>query len=139
MPEVESVTPVRYVMEPEYISKEEVKQKNTGQQVEKAKDTESWTIDQSDGTMYFFMDKKTGWRLVVADAAAGSRFYVLEKSVDAGETWERINEDPFGGQIGVTEGLLFFDEQFGVIGLTGASQSNSVLYVTKTEEFLLKE
>lgn len=27
MPEVESVTPVRYMMEPEYISKEEVKQK----------------------------------------------------------------------------------------------------------------
>lgn len=131
MPEVESVTPVRYMMEPEYISKEEVKQKNTSQQVEKAKDTESWTIDQSDGTMYFFMDKKTGWRLVVADAAAGSRLYVLEKSVDAGETWERINEDPFGGQIGVTEGLLFFDEQFGVIGLTGASQSNSGLYVTR--------
>lgn len=54
MPEVESVMPVRYMMEPEYISQEEVKQKNTGQQVEKAKDTESWTIDQSDGTMYFF-------------------------------------------------------------------------------------
>lgn len=133
MPEVESVTPVRYMMEPEYMSQEKIKQENTKQQVESAKDTELWTIDQSDGTMYFFLSEQTGWRLVVADAAAGSRFYVLEKSVDAGETWERINEDPFGGQIGVTEGLLFFDEQFGVIGLTGASQSNSVLYVTRDE------
>ena len=58
MPEVESVTPERYMIEPEYISKEEVKQKNTGQQVEKAKDTESWTIDQSDGTMYFSWIKR---------------------------------------------------------------------------------
>lgn len=130
MPEVESVTPVRYMMEPEYISQEKLKQKNTGQQVEKAKGTERWTIDQSDGTMYFFLNKQTGWRLVVADAAAGSRFYVMEKSTDGGSNWERMNEDPFGGQIGVTEGLVFFDEQFGVIGLTGASQSGSELYVT---------
>lgn len=130
MPEVESVTPIRYMMEPEYISKEKVKQENTLKQAEEAKNVEAWTTDQSDGTMYFFLNEQTGWRLVVADAAAGSRFYVLEKSVDAGETWERINEDPFGGQIGVTEGLLFFDEQFGVIGLTGASQSASTIYVT---------
>lgn len=131
IPEVESVTPVRYMMEPEYISQEEIKQKNTQQQVESAKDTKLWTIDQSDGTMYFFLNEQKGWRLVVADAAAGSRYYVMEKSVDAGKTWERINEDPFGGQIGVTEGLIFFDEQFGVIGLTGASQSGSALYATR--------
>lgn len=131
MPEVESVTPVRYMMEPEYISQEKIKQENTKQQVESAKDTELWTIDQSDGTMYFFLNEQKGWHLVVTDAAAGSRFYVLEKSVDAGKTWERTNEDPFGGQIGVTEGLLFFDEQFGVIGLTGASQSASMLYATR--------
>ena len=54
----------------------------------------------------------------------------MEKSTDGGSNWERMNEDPFGGQIGVTEGLVFFDEQFGVIGLTGASQSGSELYVT---------
>lgn len=131
IPEVESVTPVRYMMEPEYISQKEIKQKNTQQQVESAKDTKLWTIDQSDGTMYFFLNEQKGWRLVVADAAAGSRYYVMEKSVDAGKTWERINEDPFGGQIGVTEGLVFFDEQFGVIGLTGASQSGSALYATR--------
>ena len=68
---------------------------------------------------------------MVADAAAGSRYYVMEKSVDAGKTWERMDGGPFGGQIGVTEGLVFFDEQFGVIGLTGASQSGSALYATR--------
>ena len=31
----------------------------------------------------------------------------------------------------MTEGLIFFDEQFGVIGLTGASQSGSALYATR--------
>ena len=56
MPEAENVTPVRYMMEPEYMSQEKLKQKNTGQQVEKAKGTERWTIDQSDGAMYFLMN-----------------------------------------------------------------------------------
>ena len=30
----------------------------------------------------------------------------------------------------MTEGLIFYDEEFGVAGLTGASQSYSRLYVT---------
>lgn len=62
---------------------------------------------------------------------AGSRFYELERSEDGGTTWERINQDPFSGSIGVAEGLLFFDEQFGFAGLTGASQSYSQMYVTR--------
>lgn len=131
IPDLSDVTPVRYIMEPEYVSQEELKQENTIQQVEGAKDTESWTTDRSDGTMYFFLDDQNGWRLVVTDAAAGSRFYIMEKTVDGGTTWEHINDDPFSGQLGVTEGLLFFDEEFGVIGLTGASQSYSALYVTE--------
>lgn len=131
IPGLNSVTPVRYIMEPEYISQKELDQENMMQQVDEAKAAESWTVDQSDGTMYFFFDENNGWRLVVTDAAAGSRFYVMEKSVDGGTTWERINEDPFGGQIGVTEGLLFFDENFGFAGLTEASQSHSNLYVTR--------
>ncbi len=75
-PDLNSVTPVRYIMEPEYVSQQELKE---GQQVEDAKDTESWTVDQSDGTMYFFLDENNGWRLVITDAAAGSRFYVMER------------------------------------------------------------
>ena len=131
IPELNSVTPVRYIMEPEYVSQKELDQENTMQQVDEAKDTESWMVDQSDGTMYFFFDENNGWRLAVTDAAAGSRFYVMEKTVDGGTTWKRINEDPFSGQMGVTEGLIFFDENFGVAGLTGASQSGSILYITR--------
>lgn len=73
IPDLNSVTPVRYIMEPEYVSQQELKQENTMQQVEDAKDTESWTVDQSDGTMYFFLDENNGWRLVITDAAAGKQ------------------------------------------------------------------
>lgn len=131
IPEVQSITPVRYIMDPQYISQEKLDQENTAQQVEEAKNTERWIVDQSDGAMYFSFGEQNVWRLVVVDAAAGSRFYVMEKSVDKGAVWERINENPFLGQAGVAQGMVFFDEKFGVIGLTGASQSYSTLYVTR--------
>ena len=131
IPEDESVTPVRYIMEPEYISLEELKQENTEQQIEEARNTERWTEDINGGMMYFFLDDQNGWRLVIADAAAGSRYYRMEKTTDGGENWSRINDDPFLGEMGVAEGMLFFDENIGIIGLTGASQSASGLYLTR--------
>lgn len=131
IPEFSDITPVRYIMEPEYISRKELNQENTMNQVEEAKDSEGWTVDRSDESMYFLLDDQKGWRLKVTDAAAGSRFYVMEKTVDGGTVWERINEDPFGGQLGVAQGLMFFDEKLGFAGLTGASQSGSTLYVTR--------
>ena len=88
-------------------------------------------MDESNGTMYFFLDEQNGWRLVVVDAAAGSRFYVMERTADGGDTWERINEDPFDNQAGVAEGVMFLDDNFGIAGLAGASQSDSTLYITK--------
>ena len=124
------ITPVRYIMEPEYISASMLRQAQEEQQIEEAKQETSWSVDQSDGTMYFFLTENLGWRLVVTDAAAGSRYYEMDKTEDGGTTWNRINTDPFSGSIGVTEGLVFFDEQFGIVGLTGASQSYSRLYVT---------
>ena len=73
---------------------------------------------------------RNGWRLVVTDAAAGSRFYRMERTIDGGVTWEVVNEDPFVGQLGVAEGLLFYDENVGFAGLTGASRSYSALFMT---------
>lgn len=131
IPSAENVIPVRYIMEPEYISQEELNKKQEAGQVDEAKDTESWTMDNSNGSMYFFLNENTGWRLRVADAALGSRYYEMEKTVDGAATWGKINTDPFLGNIGVTEGLIFFDENFGFAGLTGASQSASQLYVTR--------
>lgn len=131
IPTKKEITPVRYMIEPKYVSSEELSQGQKVQQIEDAKDTKSWNVDKTDGTMYFFLDDNRGWRFVVTDAAAGSRFYGMEKTKDGGTTWESINADPFQGKIGVTEGLLFFNESFGIAGLTGASQSDSQLYVTK--------
>lgn len=131
IPETSDIIPIRYIMEPEYISQQELNQESMLQEIDEAKNIESWTIDQNDGTMYFFLNDKNGWRMVVTDAALGSRFYILEKTVDGGTTWECTNEDPFAGQLGVVEGLLFFDENLGVAGLTGASQSFSALYITR--------
>ena len=106
-------------------------QENVMEQVEEAKSTGSLMIDRNNGTMYFFLDDNNGWRLVVADAACGSRFYVMEKTTDGGITWERINENPYSGQAGVAEGLIFFDKNFGFAGLAGASQSHSAMYMTR--------
>lgn len=131
IPAEEDVIPVRYMMEPEYISVEELNKEEEVQQVEGAKDAESWTVDNSDGTMYFFLNDTKGWRLVVTDAAAGSRYYELEKTEDGGATWEKINVNPFDSQLGTAEGMIYFDENFGFAGLTGASQSASQLYVTR--------
>lgn len=131
IPAAVEVTPVRYIMEPEYVSQEALNKDRQEQQAEESKDAEGWTVDSSDGTMYYFLDDSRGWRLVVADAAAGSRFYVMEKTEDGGLAWESANSDPFGGTIGVTEGLVFLDENLGFAGLTGASQSASQLYITR--------
>lgn len=125
------IIPVRYIMEPEYTSASELSKAQEEAQIAESKQSTSWSVDQSDGTMYFFLTEAVGWRLVVTDAAAGSRYYEMEKTEDGGSTWNRIHTDPFGGNIGVTEGLVFYDENFGFAGLSGASQSYSRLYVTK--------
>lgn len=131
LPAVKEITPIRYMMEPEYVSAETMKKAEEAQQTQTAKEEETWTLDNSDGSMYFFLDHSTGWRMKVADAAAGSRFYQLECTEDGGETWTMANKDPFMGNIGVTEGVIFYDENFGIAGLTGASQTTSKLYITR--------
>lgn len=131
IPDAEDVVPVRYIMEPEYISQKELNEEQKAEQIEEAKDMESWTVDRTDGTMYFFLTNNRGWRLIVTDAAAGSRYYELEKTEDGGTTWKKANENPFDGKSGVAEGLVFLDENIGVAGLTGASQSESEMYVTR--------
>ena len=130
IPEEEYVTPVRYMMEPEYIPQAALDQKRQEEQVQEAQKAEMWTIDQADGTMYYFLDEKLGWALEVADAAAGSRFYILKRTTDGGNTWEVCSQDPFLGDIGSSQGLWFMDENLGFAGLSGASQSHATIYRT---------
>ena len=104
---------------------------NDGNDEEESGDGTPWTENREDGSVYFFLDSNTGYRLLVADAAAGSRFYELECTKDGGQSWNQLNADPFCGNMGVAEGIEFYNENLGVIGLKGASGAYSTLYLTQ--------
>ena len=127
----DQITPVRYIMEPEYTSSEHLKKEHEEQQVEESKQEDGWSVDDSDGSMYYFLNDKIGWRMIVTDAACGSRFYELENTKDGGNNWKTMNSNPFSNEFGVAEGLLFYDENHGFAGLTGASWSDSDIYRTQ--------
>ena len=150
---------ITYIINPKYTSAAVLAQQNRLEQIEKAKNSSGdvtgdnngnkdngiisgsegedgeeatpWTENREDGSVYFFLDSNTGYRLLVADAAAGSRFYELECTKDGGQSWNQLNADPFCGNIGVAEGIEFYNENLGVIGLRGASGAYSTLYLTK--------
>ncbi len=131
IPEREEIIPVRYIMEPEYITQAQLNGEQEMRQAEAAVEAEKWITDPSDGSVYFFLDENKGWRLVVVNAAAGSRAYGLEKTEDGGGQWNRVDGSPFEGATGAAHGLIFFDEEIGFAGLAGASGSHAQLYVTK--------
>lgn len=150
---------ITYIINPKYISAAVLAQQNRREQIDEAKngagndttdntgnadpnavagddeeesgDGTPWTENREDGSVYFFLDSNTGYRLLVADAAAGSRFYELEMTKDGGQSWNQQNADPFDGNIGVAEGIEFYNENLGVIGLAGASGDYSTLYLTQ--------
>lgn len=129
VPARKELTPVRYMIDPKYISQDTLGDQQEKQQTEDAKTAQSWTVGE-DGTMHFFLDDQRGWRLSITDAAAGSRLYSMERTQDGGKTWLSVNEDPFSRDAGVAEGLLFFDDNVGIAGLTGPSQTASRLFRT---------
>lgn len=130
MPELDTVTPIRYIANPQYTSLQEQKeQEQTDASTKNSSEIGKCDTDE-DGIQYFYLTEQIGWKFKILDAAAGSRFYGLQKTTDGGNTWEMINEDPFIGNIGVSEGLVFYDENNGIIGLTCAGQNWSNLYRT---------
>ena len=150
---------ITYIINPKYTSAAVLAQQNRLEQIEKAKNSSGdvtgdnngnkdngiisgsededgeeatpWTENREDGSVYFFLDSNTGYRLLVADAAAGSRFYELECTKDGGQSWNQLNADPFCGNMAVAEGIEFYNENLGVIGLRGASGAYSTLYLTQ--------
>lgn len=150
---------ITYIINPKYTSAAVLAQQNRMEQIEKAKNSSGdvtgdnngnkdngiisgsededgeeatpWTENREDGSVYFFLDSNTGYRLLVADAAAGSRFYELECTKDGGQSWNQLNADPFCGNMGVAEGIEFYNENLGIIGLRGASGAYSTLYLTQ--------
>jgi hypothetical protein len=92
-------------------------------EIENAKEQGSTLISDDNG-MTFYLDETTSMRLIVTDAAAGSRFYAFQNG-------SIYNEDPFDGNIGVAESIYFLDESVGFILLQYASQDFSRMYYTK--------
>ncbi len=126
----EDIAPLNFILEPEYISQGQLNAERETEQTAEAVDAESWYVDTADGTMYYFLNENRGWRLVVTNAAAGSRAYALYGTDNGGNSWAEINEDPYLGYAGVAEGLIFYDENWGIAGLGGASGSYSRMFVT---------
>lgn len=71
------------------------------------------------------------YRMIVTDAALGSRLYGLIKSTDGGETWDAVGDDPFGSQMGMGIEFTFLDETFGFATLAHNGGDSAVLYVTE--------
>ncbi len=109
----------------------EEKAKKEEEAREALKEIGSCYMDRADESWYFYLNDSKGWRLRVQDAAAGSRYYVMDVTEDGGDSWQEWNEAPFGDQIGVTRGILFFDDQYGYISLGNASGETAGLYVTR--------
>lgn len=71
------------------------------------------------------------YRMVVLDAALGSRMYGLIKSRDDGRTWEEVNFDPFDSQSGMAVDFTFLDEQIGFATLAHNGGDSADLYITE--------
>lgn len=76
-------------------------------------------------------DGTVRYRMVVEDAALGSRFYGLLKSVDGGRSWQMFNSDPFDQQLGQGIDFTFLDENFGFATLAHNGGKEADLYVTR--------
>lgn len=76
-------------------------------------------------------DGTVRYRMVIMDAALGSRAYGLLKSTDGGENWEMFSPTPFGQQMGMGIDFVFLSEDFGFATLMHNGGDEAVLYVTE--------
>ncbi len=133
--DIAPISNITYIAEAEYKSQEEVDYEHVKEIYEEAaaENAEEQFFDNSDGSVYIFLkdNKNIGFRLIVTDSALGSRYYELEKTDDGAETWKNINKDPFMGRTGSAEGIKFFTDEYGFIGLQDASGDCSKIYMTK--------
>ena len=74
---------------------------------------------------------KIRYRMIVMDAALGSRLYGLLKSTDDGETWREVSLDPFDSQSGGSIAFTFLTEDFGFATLSHNGGDSAILYVTE--------
>ena len=76
-------------------------------------------------------DGRIRYRMVVMDAAAGSRWYCLLKSEDRGLSWDMVSDSPFGGDLGMGIDFTFLDEELGFATLTHNGGKEADLYITE--------
>lgn len=129
-PDNSDAAPARYFADHDWLSAADYVDPVTAEEERQENATEAMRTNESmhgtsylldDGHMYCYVTNEIGYRLIVADAAAGSRFYQLEKTTDGGTTWTLWNEDPFLGIIGVVGGMQFEDELHGKIWIDSPS------------------
>lgn len=116
------VTPYRYIL---------VEDLNNIKSETLTKGNKDLPKEESNGVDKFYLSEKTGYRLEVTDAAAGSRAYALERTSDGGTKWTRINGDPFLGDIGAASGIVFLDERLGFLCLAHSGGALGELYRTE--------
>lgn len=76
-------------------------------------------------------DGTVRYRMVVRDAALGSRMYSLLKSTDGGHTWQMSSSMPFGDTMGMDIDFTFLNENFGFATLAHNGGDKADLYVTE--------
>ncbi|MFR7591216.1 MAG: WD40/YVTN/BNR-like repeat-containing protein [Longibaculum sp.] len=81
-------------------------------------------------TSQSILDSGAGYRLRETDAAAGLRFYGLDKTTDGGKTWKAWNKDPFHQAIGTGSELIFIDEKIGFMNLIHGGGDRSEMFYT---------
>ncbi|QWH20387.1 glycosyl hydrolase [Bacillus mycoides] len=86
--------------------------------------------DLTNDNEQFYFSKEVGYKLHVTDKALGSTFYSLSKTIDGGETWAVINEDPFNEAVGSASGIIFFNEKLGFLRAARPSGTEGGLYRT---------
>lgn len=76
-------------------------------------------------------DGAVRYRMVVRDAALGSRLYSLLKSTDGGESWQMSSSDPFDQQLGMGIDFTFLNENLGFATLAHNGGDEADLYITE--------
>lgn len=98
--------------------------------VQQAKEDQMQETKKTQAATESFVSDSTGYRLRVVDAAAGNRFYNLNKTVNGGDDWQLINEDPFHGQGGSDAKVQFIDENLGFLFFKHSAGANGEVDIT---------
>lgn len=127
------VTPIRFLLtddlnSPGMESNHMESNRMESGETEVGKQQEDFTAKNTDEEYY--LNEKEGFRLNVIDAAAGSRYYTLEKSADGGKNWEVVNRDPFHGGGGGAAGIAFLNRDLGFMALSHNGGEEAELFRT---------